>query len=75
MVEFNPARVMDLDGDTLCTPDKLEATVVWAIKGLSEALMPIWCYDRATAEIRNHDHALSHSQTSVPEVLCHPNSS
>lgn len=58
VVEFNPARVMDLDGDTLCTPDKLEATVVWAIKGLSEALMPIWCYDRATAEIRNHDHAL-----------------
>jgi hypothetical protein len=56
VVEFNPARVTDLQGDTLCDVDKLEATVVWAIKGLSEALMPIWCFDRATAEITNHDH-------------------
>lgn len=56
VVEFNPARVLDLRGDTLCDVDKLEATVVWAIKGLSEALMPIWCFDRATAEITNHDH-------------------
>jgi hypothetical protein len=56
VVEFNPARVIDLKGDTLCDVDKLEATVVWAIKGLSEALMPIWCFDRATAEITNDDH-------------------
>ena len=70
VVEFNPARVMDLNGDTLCTPDKLEATVVWAIKGLSEALMPIWCYDRATAEIRNHDHALWPAQwRSMVEIM------
>jgi hypothetical protein len=57
VVEFNPARVLDLHGDTLCSVDKLVATVVWAIKGLSEALMPIWCFDRSTAEITNHDHA------------------
>lgn len=56
VVEFNPARVIDLKGDTLCDVDKLEATVVWAIKGLSTALMPIWCFDRATAEITNDDH-------------------
>ena len=56
VVEFNPARVMDLHGDTLCAPEMLEATVVWAIKYLSEAIMPSWCFNWATSELTNHDH-------------------
>ena len=29
LLDFNPARQMDPDGDTLCHPDVVEATVIW----------------------------------------------
>jgi len=50
LLEFNPARQMDPDGDTLCHPDLVEATVIWAIKELSYAVMPAWGVDKETGE-------------------------
>jgi hypothetical protein len=50
LLDFNPARQMDPDGDTLCHPDVVEATVIWAIKELSYAVMPAWGVDKETGE-------------------------
>jgi len=56
VLEYNPSRRMDLLGDSLCHPDDLEATVIWAIRALSTALMPIWGIDRSTGEFIHEDY-------------------
>jgi hypothetical protein len=51
LVDFNPSRLFDPDGDTLCPVDKLEAAVLWVVRELSYAVVPNFGYDAKSGEI------------------------
>ena len=51
LIEFNPARQMDVAGDTLCHPDVVAATVIWVMQELSYVVMPRFAVNFQTQEI------------------------
>jgi hypothetical protein len=56
LVEFNPARQMDLEGNTLCHPDMVLATVIWVLQELAYVAMPRFAVDPVTQEILIDDY-------------------
>jgi hypothetical protein len=56
LVEFNPSRMLDPGGDTLCAANLVEACVIYVMKELSYAVMPAWGVDSATGEFIFEDH-------------------
>lgn len=50
-VQFNPSRVLDKEGSSLCPLKFLEGTVLWVLKQLEGTITPDWCIDRQTGEI------------------------
>ena len=51
LVEFNPARQLDVAGDTLCHPDAVVASVIWVFQELSYVAMPRFAVDFETQDI------------------------
>ena len=45
ILEFNPSRVMDLIGSTLCHPNDLTLTIIWAIRECNQIFLPLWAID------------------------------
>lgn len=56
LVEYNPARQMDVNGDTLCHPDSVIATAIWVMQELHYAVMPRFAVDPHTQEILIDDY-------------------
>ena len=53
-VEFNPSRLLDPEGSTLCHPDLVKDTVGAIIVFLGRrGVVPSWYLDRSTGEIRD----------------------
>ena len=53
-VEFNPSRIFDPEGSTLCSPDLVRDAAAAVILFLaSNYIVPIWYLDRWTGEIRH----------------------
>ena len=50
-IQFNPSRVLDKEGSSLCPLPSLEGSVRWVLKQLEEIITPDWCIDRQTGEI------------------------
>jgi len=51
LIEFNPARQMDVGGDTLCHPDVVAASVIWVLQELAYVAMPRFAVDPQSQEI------------------------
>jgi hypothetical protein len=49
-LRFNPARLMDGQGKTLCNPKICPATLFWLIRELKFAFIPLWTFNTKTAE-------------------------
>jgi hypothetical protein len=50
VVEFNPSRVIDKAGSSLCPVTYLEGTVLWVLKELESIITPEWAIDTHTGE-------------------------
>jgi len=50
-IQFNPSRVFDSEGSSLCPLKSLEASVRWVLTKLEDIITPDWCIDRQTGEI------------------------
>jgi hypothetical protein len=50
-LEFNPSRLLDPKGATLCEPDLVEPVTISVIIYLAnQGLFPLWAFDRSTGE-------------------------
>ena len=50
-LEFNPSRLLDPNGSTLCEPDLVESVTTSVIIYLAnQGLFPLWAFDRSTGE-------------------------
>jgi len=58
LIDFNPARLLDPGGDTLCPPELVEACVIWVMQELAYAVMPIWGVDQNTGEFIFEDQSV-----------------
>lgn len=56
LVEYNPARQMDVNGDTLCHSDSVIATAIWVMQELHYAVMPRFAVDPLTQEVLIEDY-------------------
>jgi hypothetical protein len=56
LVEFNPSRQMDLEGNTLCHPDAVAATAIWVMQELAYVVMPRFAVEPQTQEILIDDY-------------------
>jgi hypothetical protein len=50
-ITFNPSRVIDSTGSSLCPLEHLKVSVRWVLKQLEEVITPDWCIDKQTGEI------------------------
>jgi hypothetical protein len=53
-LRFNPARLMDAEGTTLCNPEDCVSALFWLIRELKFAFIPLWAYETKTAELFEH---------------------
>ena len=51
-IQFNPSRVMDADGSSLCSVEALEATVIFVIRQISHLITPTWFLDMTSGEVK-----------------------
>lgn len=50
-IQFNPSRVIDSEGSSLCPLKSLEASVRWVLKQVEDIITPDWCIDKQSGEI------------------------
>jgi hypothetical protein len=50
-IQFNPSRVFDVEGSSLCPVTELENTIYWVILKIQGLICPIWCVDKVTGLI------------------------
>jgi hypothetical protein len=50
-IQFNPSRVVDVQGSSLCPIEMVEASVLWVLKQLEDLITPIWAVDQSTGVI------------------------